>query len=216
MTDETPIIEVTIAAPVDAVWRALRDTETIRHWHGWEFDGLDQEIDLIYLTKAVEGDDHRSLTLGQGDLFELFDEGAATRVRITRAPLSGDAEWDAYYDDVTEGWTTFLHQLRFALEHHPGEPRRTLFYSGFYSGYGEPPNPAEPAAPADGVVWFETAKQRGLRIPEWGDGLLVTAYNPAKRTAMAVLTTYGLDDPALAELDARWSPWWSARYSAEP
>jgi hypothetical protein len=30
--------------------------------------------------------------------------------------------------------------------------------------------------------------------------------------AMAVLTLYGLDDPAREEVDKRWQDWWSARY----
>ncbi|MEJ7705405.1 MAG: hypothetical protein WKF47_18010 [Geodermatophilaceae bacterium] len=41
-------IEVTIAAPVKAVWQSLRGPAWIRRWHGWHFDGLDQEIDTIY------------------------------------------------------------------------------------------------------------------------------------------------------------------------
>ena len=52
--DTTPQIEVTIAAPVDAVWDALRDKEKIRHWHGWDFEGLAEEIDLIYFTDVEE------------------------------------------------------------------------------------------------------------------------------------------------------------------
>jgi hypothetical protein len=48
-----------------------------------------------------------------------------------------------------------------------------------------------------------------------GDGLLITAYQPATRAAMAVLTTYGLDDDALADLDATWSPWWGEHYSPQ-
>jgi uncharacterized protein YndB with AHSA1/START domain len=35
MSDDTrPRIEVTIAAPVDVVWDALRDKDKIRHWLG--------------------------------------------------------------------------------------------------------------------------------------------------------------------------------------
>ena len=28
-------IEVTVAAPVEEVWRALRDPAQLRRWHGW-------------------------------------------------------------------------------------------------------------------------------------------------------------------------------------
>jgi uncharacterized protein YndB with AHSA1/START domain len=44
---ERLLIEVTMAAPVDAVWRALRDPAEIRRWFGWDYDGLDEEIRLI-------------------------------------------------------------------------------------------------------------------------------------------------------------------------
>jgi hypothetical protein len=143
--------------------------------------------------------------MGAGDRFDLIPDGAGTRVRITRAPLSGNARWDAYYDQVTEGWTTFTHQLKFALEAHPDEPRRTLFYAG------KGPEP-EPGELVDGTPWFRREHQRGLRVPAWGDGLLVLAHDPAKGTAMAVLTTYGLGDHALDTLDTQWRAWWSAHY----
>ena len=58
MSEDRPQIVVTVAAPVEAVWDALRDKEKIRHWHGWEYEGpeggLDEEIDLIYFTGAIE------------------------------------------------------------------------------------------------------------------------------------------------------------------
>ncbi|MGC4944439.1 hypothetical protein [Kribbella sp. DT2] len=98
---ETPRIVVTVAAPVEAVREALRDKEKIRHWHGWEYEGAEGGLDQ------------------EIDVIYFND---STR---------DDPDWDAYYyDDVTEGWTTFLHQLRFALDRHRDEPRRTLFYSG--------------------------------------------------------------------------------------
>ena len=55
-------------------------------------------------------------------------------VRITRAPFVPDTEWSAYYHEITEGWLSFLQQLRFMYEEHPGEARRTLFLSGTGTG----------------------------------------------------------------------------------
>ena len=37
-------VEVTVDAPRDVVWRELTEPERIRHWFGWEYDGLDEEI----------------------------------------------------------------------------------------------------------------------------------------------------------------------------
>ncbi|HEX4704572.1 MAG TPA: SRPBCC domain-containing protein [Pseudonocardiaceae bacterium] len=187
--NETPRIEVTVAAPVDEVWDALRDKEKIRHWHGWETDGLDQEIDLIYFSEAEENG--RTLTLKEGgDSFELTPDDTGTRITLTRAAKGARPEWDEYYDEITEGWITFLHQLKFALERHPGQPRRTLFSSG----QGKAP------VSIDGETFFRSDNQVGVVVPEWGDGLLVTGYNQARDQFMVVVTTYGLDDAALHQV----------------
>lgn len=223
----TPRIEVTVAAPVDAVWEALRDKEKIRHWHGWEFDGLDAEIDLIYFTAYTEDSEARTLAVQGGDRFELAPVEGGTRITLTRAPHGDDPEWDAYYDDVTEGWITFVHQLKFALERHPGEPRRTLFYSGT----GDPIDElglTGPAAgspykadlcgqPASGVVWFRSDPQLGLTVDGWGDGLLILSHLPPSESkpegaALAVLTLYGADEATYDAVNERWHPWWAKHH----
>ena len=45
MTEHRDVaVEVTIAAPIETVWRALRDRDDLRRWHGWEDPTLDEEI----------------------------------------------------------------------------------------------------------------------------------------------------------------------------
>jgi hypothetical protein len=225
---DTPIIEVTIAAPVDTVWQALRDKDQLRRWHGWDYEeggGLDQELDTIYFTDETEDAAAHRLELGGGDTFTLDETAGGTRLRIVRGAKTG-GEWDEYYDDITQGWISFAQQLKFALERHPGEDRRTLFFSGT----GQEPLPAlgltgvaetevgkryeaELAGkPIGGEVWFRTEYQLGLTVEGWGEGLLVLAYNPAKSAAMAILTTYGLSDADLDTLRDGWSPSWSNNY----
>ena len=41
-------VEVTVDAPRDEVWRALTEPEQIKHWFGWQYDGLDDEITWIF------------------------------------------------------------------------------------------------------------------------------------------------------------------------
>ncbi|MFF3438349.1 SRPBCC domain-containing protein [Streptosporangium sp. NPDC002721] len=229
MTDEPFYFEVTIAAPVGDVWSALRDPELIRRWHGWHFDGLDKEIEVIYQQDVVESASEHRLEIQGGDVFELADLGDRTRLRVTRAPRGGDPDWDAYYDDVTEGWITFVHQLAFALERHPDADRRTVFLSGVsatpvleaavldaVAGLS-PGSPYELEVPAGetlrGEIRYRSANQVGLTVEGWGDGLLVAARtrpSPANPggAAMMVLSTYGLDDAAFADLESRWSAWW--------
>jgi uncharacterized protein YndB with AHSA1/START domain len=210
-------IVVTVAAPAETVWDALRNKETIRHWHGWEYEGgLDQEIEQIYFTGVVE--DGATLRLGNGDEFAVEAVEGGARITLTRAPLGADPEWDAYYDDVTEGWITFLHQLRFALERHPGDPRHTLFYSG--TGAASPIEelqiPADDAFDLDLIgervkceVWYRSDHQLGLTVDAWSNGLLVLSHKPEGAT-MAILSVYG--DTDRADLQARWQAWWSERY----
>src|SRR5688572_3649988 len=109
--------EVLIDADPEEVWHALRDRAQIRRWHGWHADSLDEEIEIIYFSKVTE--DGHTLTLGT-DTFTVIAKDGRTLLRMVRAPKGENPEWDAYYEDINEGWTTFMQQLRFALERHPG------------------------------------------------------------------------------------------------
>lgn len=224
-------IEVTAAATVEAAWQALRDRDTILQWHGWDYDELADEVDSIYFTDVTADAEARVLIANGGDRIEVREEGTGVRIILTRAPLSGNPEWDAYYDDITEGWTSFLHQLAFVLERRPGATRRTLFFSdrGTYSGtiidrLGLSDVAARPRGSAytaklageevSGEVWFRSANQLGVTVSTWGDGLLVIAGTAPSETgsagtSQAILSTYGLDDAAFEELNKRWSDWWA-------
>jgi hypothetical protein len=238
----TPRIEVTVAAPPEEVWPALRDPELIRRWHGWHYDGgaeggggLDDEIKIIYATGVTEDPDARVLQLGDGDRISLHPAaGGGTVVRVTRAPRGADPEWAAYYDDVTEGWWTFLQQLRFAIERHQLADRRTLMLAGPAAGdgslagalglsgvAGQPPGTGYRVTVAtgeelSGSVWARAERQLVLTVDGLGDGLLVLAEQPRTEHRpdggrMLLLTGYGLDDAGFAELEARWSGWWAGR-----
>ena len=234
MTDDTrPQIEVTISAPVDEVWDALRSRDKIRHWMGWEYDGLDGEIDLIFFTDTQEDAAARTLTLHGGDEIRLEQDGPGTQVTLTRAAHGDNPDWDAYYDDITEGWVTFLHQLRFAVERHPDAARRTLSFVGSNDhsvqlldaldlediAAGTPFRTNLLGEDVGGELWFRSDLQLGISVDAWGDGLLVVSgAEPSPRkpngAAMAILTTYGLDDSQLAELNERWQSWWTEHFPA--
>ncbi|SFQ96620.1 hypothetical protein SAMN04488564_101299 [Lentzea waywayandensis] len=183
MSDEGVRIEITVAAPVDEVWQSFRDKEKLRHWHGWDLPELDAEIDHIYFQNAEE--DGTTLIVHNHDTFVLTPVPEGTRVVLTRAPKGTSPEWDDYYEDITEGWITFLHQLKFAHEFHPGEKRRTLFW------------PSEVDLGVSGKPFFESENQRGVVVEEFGPGLVVTS------AKMTVVTTYGFSDAELEELRGR-------------
>ena len=48
MTNDRLLIEITVPAPVDVVWRALREPDIVRRWFGWEYDGLTAEVQHIF------------------------------------------------------------------------------------------------------------------------------------------------------------------------
>ena len=220
---DPPEIRVTIAAPPSEVWDALRDKDRIRHWHGWEFDGgpdggLEQEIELIYFTDVET--DERGILLNGGDRIDIEAVDGGTQVTLTRAAPSDDPEWSGYYDEITEGWITFIQQLRFAVEHHPHDPRRTVFLAGPVSvspvqalgAEGIAPDEAYeltfPGSSGSGRVLFRSAHQLGLTVDEWDDGLLVLSHDPSKGVGMALLSLYGVDESRHAQLDALWNEWW--------
>ena len=209
MPDRAIAVETTISAPFAAVWQALRDPEAIRRWHGWDFDGLDEEIDVIYVRDVPADEAAGTIEIGDGSRFELEDRGATTVVRVTMPAPAAGASWDEFYADVREGWATFVEQLRFALERHPGEERRAFTADG-------PPAVRVDGAPGTayratttwgeelrGEVRYRTGHQVVLSVDAYGPGLVALHAKP-DGGGLTVVTAYGLDDDALAELQRRW------------
>ena len=233
------LVEVTVPAPADAVWAALRDPQLIRNWFGWDADGLKDEIDFIFITHASADEARRVVTFeGVNDRYEVEPTGAATSlVRVVRSAPAGD--WSDVFDGMIEGWISFTQQLAFAFARHPGRTRRTIFLSGppradrlgrSLLGLDAAPAPGEPWAmplgpegDAAGQVWFVARHQIGVTVDAWGDGLLVVLDSPPhedkhpRGSTMLTLTTYGLSDVAFADLEGRWKAWWNERFhNADP
>ena len=85
----------------------------------YALEELDVVIDYIFQSQAKADDVARLLDFGEGGAIAVEDRGDATAVRVTRAVADG-------YDEVNEGWITFVQQLRFYLERHRGRERRTV------------------------------------------------------------------------------------------
>jgi hypothetical protein len=157
------LIEVTVRVRADEVWEHLRRPELVRRWFGWDYDGLDAEIELIFGEQAIVEEEGRAVRWEHGDRFELVPDGDATLLRLTRRgqPESG-------FDEIAEGWIAFVQQLRFALSRHPGAERHTLHLP-------TPTAPSEADVLALGEPWYATEHQAGVVI---GDALLVVARKP--------------------------------------
>ena len=238
--DRQVLIETTIAAPIDAVWRALREREQLRNWFGWDAETLAGEIDFIFFAHAEADEAAHVLQFGEWegicDAIELAGDDSETTVSVVRrGPV---VDWAGAYQDVPEGWVTFVQQLRLLLDGHPGAGRRTLYLSGAAkSGVAEPrealgisrliakPDGAEYSVSLptgetiSGLVWHRTHFELGLNVTEWGDGLLVVSDmgvsgRRANGGGSALLTTFGLDEAVFRELEERWRAWWNVHYTA--
>jgi uncharacterized protein YndB with AHSA1/START domain len=117
------LIELALPVPVEEAWAHLREPALIRRWFGWEYDGLAREIEVIFVEEVVADDAAHTLAWETGDRFALVPDGSHARLRVHHAPPPD------VYDDIGEGWITFVEQLRFALTRHRGEERATHYLS---------------------------------------------------------------------------------------
>jgi hypothetical protein len=231
-TVDDVLVEVTVPAPADVVWAALRDPRKIEHWFGWDADSLKDEIDFIFVTHAAADDARRVVDfVGVPDRYEVEARGETSLVRVVRSAPAGD--WTDIFDGMIEGWISFTWQLAFALRRHPGQARRTIFFSGSpredrlarsLLGLEAAPEPGEkwsmplgPDEAASGEVWYLARHQTGVTVDAWGDGLLVVLDQPPtgkhpRGTTMLTLTTYGLSDTTFADIQSRWQAWWDQRF----
>lgn len=214
-----PVIEVTVGAPLELVWQSLSDPELITLWMGWHYDGLAAEIEMVFGEDARADEAEHTLLLPAGDRFELVEGDGGTVVRLVRAPYVAGTEWSDYYQEITEGWLTFLQQLRFMHEEHPGADRRTLYLAG--TGPAEMSRRLATSIPArTGDVYYVADRQRGLVLPDLGPGLLIMARKlpgesgseEAQVDATAILTVYGMADHEFARERERWTAWWQSGY----
>ena len=193
-------IEVTIDAPRDAVWRALTEVDQIKHWFGWEYDGLGDEIDDIFVKNAELKPPDR-IEFGDGTTFQLDEVGPSrTVVRAIKPGDASSAEWKDVYGGIEEGWITFLNQLRHRFEHAPSGERRMLVLEG------------RPASLPDlpGTPWFASRHQRAADV----HGSLVVVGIKPDGEGLLLVSGYDLDDETFSRLRDEWTAWWESRSDA--
>jgi hypothetical protein len=239
MTENTVVrVEITVPGPVGTVWQAFRDPDQIKRWHGWDYEGVEDEIKEIYTDSTNIIEDGRVLQTG-GHVFTFNGKGDVTVVRVTRAesPI-GDVDWSDFYLDIEEGWLTFLQQLSFAISRHWDETRRSFYVSGMTPD-GIAASPARvldmpsvddvpvgqkyaveaPWGPMTGIVWFRSELQTGLTVDEWGDGFLVLTVSPSAEphgAHHAVVATLYESDPSIAKsIELEVVAHWHKRYKVE-
>jgi uncharacterized protein YndB with AHSA1/START domain len=191
MSNDPVVVEVTVAVPADVVWHALRNRAQLRRWFGWDYDGLGEEIDMIFFSdSATESEQERWMDTGGGGRFDLEERERETVVRVTRAAPDGGT-WDGVYDDINEGWLAFVQQLRFLLERHPDEDRRSFSTTH--------PDPHATLELVGGEDWFRSTHQHAVTL-DGGAGLLIAMRD------RVILSTYGLDAARFDALRAELTP----------
>jgi uncharacterized protein YndB with AHSA1/START domain len=183
-------IEVTVDAARDVIWSALTEPEQIRHWFGWDYDGLEEEIEWIFVKEARRHPPDRIEFDSDVTLHDLGD--GRTLIRAVKPGDLDAAEWQDVYGDIEEGWITFFNQLKYWLEHHPRSRRRMIVRK------------AQSFPPLVGEPWHESRFQRGVVTPD--DELAIVFGKPGAEQ-MLLVTTYDLSDDDFAGAERRWDQW---------
>jgi len=138
----TIVKEIEVAAPVEAVWKALTDAEVLARWFPLEARVTPGEGGEMFLSwgPGCEGSGRievwepgRRLRWvesapggGQPIVIEWILEarGGKTLVRVVDSGFYSGAGWEnEYFDSKDYGWTFMLLNLRHYLERHAGAPR---------------------------------------------------------------------------------------------
>jgi uncharacterized protein YndB with AHSA1/START domain len=196
-------VEITVNADRDTVWRAMTDIEQIRQWFGWDYDGIDGEIRYIFVDQMKHEPPARMTDQDGSWYIELVAEGPRTIVRVVQPGDLDGTDWDEIYDEIEEGWRTFLEQLRFLLDTRTAGRRRTVFLTGTSAA----------GMQLDGEPWHRSRYQR--MVVDAAGHLVVVASSP-KDTAFLLVSTYGLDDAAFEAVRDEWTRRWESAATATP
>ena len=143
------VAELDLAAPPDAVWRALTEARELTNWFPLEAEVVPGEgggIDISWEgewasrleIRTWEPGRHLRTTwpwaaedgrLGEDnqvvlDFHLAAVEGGGTRLRMVHSGYPLGDEWDGIFDGTRRGWSYELRSLQHYLAHHQGVRRR--------------------------------------------------------------------------------------------
>ncbi|MDE2652784.1 MAG: SRPBCC domain-containing protein [Gemmatimonadota bacterium] len=152
-------LAVEIAAPVDAVWRAITEGELVANWFAPVASAQPGEGGHLtvswgagaewtsWITKWDPGRHLRlvdQLPEKAGETaavmaldYRLTDPGGATRLDLVNSGLSSAPDWDDTFHMMQNGWRFFLWNLKHFLERHPGATRTMISERPWVAGSRE-------------------------------------------------------------------------------
>lgn len=237
--DRRRIVDLDLPAAPDTVWAHLRDPALVRRWLGWDGPGQDERVrSFVEQPQAGGVGDSRVLSWRHHHGLRITVEPRAggTRVEVTR-PVREVPGFDEMIDLVDEDAVAGMHVLRFALDVHPGQDRRTWSAHGLDAGdrrhrlldriglhglHGIPLGAHVATQRPDGTTVggsldFRTPFTAGLRLHGFAESFLVVRQTPPvggehpNGEVDVVLHTFGLDAETMDQVARRWGGWWGAR-----
>lgn len=128
---------IEIAAPIEAVWKAVNDAEELTRWFpleagvnpdgsiwmswgsGMRFEGKPEIVEPPRRIRTVMGPMATEITLEA--------RGGSTLVRLVQSGFGPGAEWDSELEGTRSGWWFQLRGLKHYLEVHRGTPRKVVW-----------------------------------------------------------------------------------------
>src|SRR5262249_48770552 len=139
--------EIEIDAPAEAVWKAISNGEELTRWYV-EDARVEPGVGGKHMVSFGEGQEMenqnlawepgRRLTVGQPGHetatgfdalvldFTIETRGGRTVLKLVQSGLPAGPDWDSMDEGTKIGWEMFLLALKFYLERHAGQPRRTI------------------------------------------------------------------------------------------
>jgi uncharacterized protein YndB with AHSA1/START domain len=137
-----------IAAPVDALWKALTDAQELTRWfplearvkpgvggsiftswrneHQWESPIAIWEPNRRLRVLWCPADTPEPEQFGVDYFLHAQEDGTAV-LRLIHFGFGVDAKWDEMLDGVSRGWSHMVWTLKHYLERHRGEPRGVVY-----------------------------------------------------------------------------------------
>ncbi len=243
--------EIAIDAPASAVWEAISTGDGLARWYVEEArvtPGVGGEHWISWGEGMAVGGQNlawepgQRLTVGDPEHatasdwkaivtdFAIETDGGRTVVKLVQSGLPAGPDWDGMDEGTDVGWEMFLVALKFYLERHAGQARRTIIrywssprpvadtFAGLCALLGLAPDAlhagARYAATTAGgdeisgqIVAVDPGHLLAASVSELGDALVALTVHATGDGAYVnfIVGTFGLPDPQYAEARARWS-----------